>query len=428
MVSGVGRADQDGGGAGYGGGAGHGDGTGHRSSAVAPAESLVSRAGAIQEFTDSAAPRFVGILAVILPAALLIQALASLPDYWQPAVPVVVWVGMLATAAWLVPRANSAGLSASEAAAAVAVAVVAVTAIGLDRRAPVVAPALDWTVLGTIWLLALVALSRPARMWVPGAALVLIVHAVFVLHLLGLGPSGLARTAAGAYSMIVVLAVFAALRPTLRMHVQIAARRAELASKSAAERAAVDAIREDRRGRLAVLEMEALPLLRGIADGRLDPADAAVRRECADHAAALRRALVGRSSQGSGLLSELEPALDAARARGVPVEVQMVGDPGLPARDVARATLAALGLVLRTLPPQPVTLTVLASADEVELYLTFDHAARGLPGLAGLAGLAGLDAAIPAAAQWRAAMDTDDAGPGCLEIRWRRSPAIGVLA
>ena len=393
-----------------------------RSLAAARPGTLVNRAGAIQEVTESAAPRFVGMLAVILPAALLIQALASLPEYRQPAVPVVVWVGMLATAAWLVPKAGSVGLTAAEATAAIAVAVVAVTAIGLDRRAPATPPAVDWTVLGTIWLLALVALSRPARMWVPGATLVLIVHAVFVLDLLGMSPAGLSRAAAGAYSMIVVLAVFAALRPTLGMHAAIATRRAELASKSAAERAAVDAIREDRRGRLAVLEVDALPLLRGIANGTLDPADPAVRQECAEHAAALRRALAGRPGPAGGLLSELEPALGAARARGVPVEVQVVGDPGPPARDVARATLAAVDLVLRTLPPQPVTLTVLASAGEAELYLTFERAPHRLPRLAGLAG------PIPAAAQWQAAMDAAAAGPGCLEIRWRRFPAIGVPA
>jgi hypothetical protein len=47
--------------------------------------------------------------------------------------------------------------------------------------------------------------------------------------------------------------------------------RAALASKSPGERAAVAAVREDRRDRLALLELKALPLLRGIAEGTLDP-------------------------------------------------------------------------------------------------------------------------------------------------------------
>ena len=68
------------------------------------------------------------------------------------------------------------------------------------------------------------------------------------------------------------------------------------------------------------------------------------------------------------------------------------------------------------------TLTVLASGGEAELYLTFERAPHRLPRLGGLAGT------IPAAAQWQAAMDVAGAGPGCLEIRWRRSPVIGVPA
>jgi hypothetical protein len=58
----------------------------------------------------------------------------------------------------------------------------------------------------------------------------------------------------------------------------------------------VAAIGEVRRARLGLLEMEALPLLRGIADGSLDPSDHTVRDQCARHAATLRRALVDRAA------------------------------------------------------------------------------------------------------------------------------------
>jgi hypothetical protein len=224
--------------------------------------------------------------------------------------------------------------------------------------------------------------------------------------------------------VVVILSVFAALRPAMRVHVALAARAAELASRSAAERAAVAAIQEDRRDRFALLELEALPLLRGIADGSLDPADEEVRQKCARHATSLRRALVDRARLGRELLAGLEPALSAARQRGLLVDVQVVGDPGPPPREVAQATLAALGTVLGALPPQPMTLTVLAPsvlvpsvrddpgpADPVELYLTFDQlppAARA-PAFPPVAGSSG----------WRAALDVDGAGSGCLEIRWR---------
>jgi hypothetical protein len=250
---------------------------------------------------------------------------------------------------------------------------------------------------------------------------VLAAHAVFVLRLLGLTPPGLARASAGGYSVVIVLVVFAVLRPTLRTDAEMAVQRAELASRAATERAAVDAIREDRRGRLALLEVEALPLLRGIADGTLDPAASAVRRDCAQRAATLRSALMGASQYGGGLLDGLEPTLRSAQSRGLPVEVQVVGDSGYPTREVARATLAAIDLVLGTLPPQPVTLTVLASGSDTELYLTFEQAPPGLPGLAGL------DGTVPAAARWRASLDIEEAGPGCLEVRWRRLSPAEVL-
>ena len=124
-----------------------------------------------------------------------------------------------------------------------------------------------------------------------------------------------------------------------------------------------------------MLEADALPLLRGIADGMLDPADSEVRERCARHAAALRRALADRAQHAEGLLAELEPALRAARARGLPVEVQVVGDPGVPCREVAGATLAAVDGIMSALPPHPVTLTVLASGDDVELYVAFEQTA-----------------------------------------------------
>jgi hypothetical protein len=384
---------------------------------------LASRAatagGAVAVGTESAAPLFVGALAVILPVGMLVQTLATLGEYRQPVAAVAVWLGMLLAAAWLVPRALAWGLSRPEAVAAIAVAVAAVTVIGLDRRVHPAAGTLDWTILGTVWLLALVALSRSAWLWVPGAALVIAAHAFFVVHLLGATPLGLARAAAGGYAMGVVLAIFAALRPTLRTHSEIAVRRAELGSRSAAERAAVAAIHADRADRMALLEAEALPLLRGIADGTLDPADPAVRRKCAEHATTLRRALVRRTDQAGGVLAGLGPALSTARARDMPVEIQIVGDPGQPGPEVARATLAAVQAVLRALPPQPVILTVLSAGDEVELYLTFRLAQPDLGPVR--AGLAGLGHPVPAAAAWRAILDAEPAGSGCLEVCWRKA-------
>jgi hypothetical protein len=375
---------------------------------------MVTRDSVARDAYDFELPRVVGTIAAFWQVALLVQVLLYLHDYRQPAVPVGVWLGMLAAAAWLIPRARAGGLTGGEAAAAVAIAVAAVALVGWERRGNAVG-SVDWSVVGTGWLLALVALSRRAWLWVSGSVLVFAVHAVLALRILGATPLGLARLAVTAYSLVVVLAVFAALRPAVRVYAGVAARRAALVSSSAAERAASAAVREDRGERLALLEAEAMPLLRGIADGSLDATDPAVRERCGRYAATLRRALTDRA-QGAGgaggLLSALEPALHSAAVRGLPTEIRVVGDPGRPSREVAGATLAAVDGVMRALPPHAVTLTVLASGDEVELYVTFDQPPHAGPDMTELT------SGVSAAARWSAAVDVDDSGAGCLEVRW----------
>jgi len=83
----------------------------------------------------------------------------------------------------------------------------------------------DWSVVGTAWLLAFVALSRPAWEWASGALLIFSAHAVFAIHMLGVTSLSLARLAVTGYTLLVILVLFAALRPTLRTHARMAARR-----------------------------------------------------------------------------------------------------------------------------------------------------------------------------------------------------------
>jgi hypothetical protein len=382
---------------------------------------MVSRGAAVLNAYESELPRLAGKVAVVWQFALLFGVLADLHAYRQPAAPIVVWLGLLAAAAWLVPRAWAGGLSAWEAAGAIAVAVTAVAVLGWDRSRAGMLMNVDWSAFGTGWLLVIVALSRPPRAWATGAVLVFATYAIFTLRLMGETPSALARVAATGYLLIVIPIVFGALRPALRAQATVAARRATLASRTETERAALNAVRDDRQARLAVLEQGALPLLRGIADGSLDPGDSEVMRRCADHATALRHVLVDRARHGSWLLDALAPALEAGRARGLPVETQVVGDPGPPAPEAAHATAAVLTRILRSLPPQPVVLTILAADDDVELYVTFRSLPTAGGGLGSLGDLSGTARMVPEEVRWRAAFETCEAGSGCLEIRWRKA-------
>ena len=324
--------------------------------------------------------RMVRTLAVILPSLALVQVLAYSRDYRQPAAAVVVWLAVLGAGAWLVPRLRTGGLAAGETAAAVLIAVAAVAAIGAAHRAHGASASVDLAILGTVWLLVLVVMSHPARKWIPGALLVFAVHGALLIRDGGLNPLSLSQLEAAGYIIAIVLTAFAVLRPTLDVHVSMAARQASLASRSAAERAAAAAIQQERKSRLAVLEQEALPLLRDIADGTLDPTKEGVSEECARHAAVLRHSLTGGAPAGGGLMAGLEPALGAAAARDLPVAVQVIGDPGLPATGRPRGpggggcrdqrASAASGHAHRA-----------RFRRDVELYLTFSVPLRTAPDL-----------------------------------------------
>ena len=361
--------------------------------------------------------RLIAALAVILPLLALFQTLADSRDYSQPAAAVVVWFAVLGAGAWLVPRLWRGGLATGETAAAILIAVAAVAATGAVHQAHGAQGGVDLAILGTVWLLVLIVMSHSARVWIPAALLVFAVQAALLIRAGGLNPLSLSRLAAAGYIMATVLIAFAALRQTLDIHVGVAARQASLASRSAAERAAAAAIQQERQSTLAVLEKEALPLLRGIADGTLDPAAKSVMERCARHAAVLRHSLTG-GVPGGKLTTALEPAVRAAAARGLPVTVQLIGDPGAPAPPVARAALATVDAVLRVLPPHQVTLTVLASGDDVEIYLTFGALLRATPDLTRF----GLN--LPTAVRWHAALHVAATDGGYLEISWRKDGAL----
>ncbi|MGH3298195.1 MAG: hypothetical protein ACRDP7_41040 [Trebonia sp.] len=387
---------------------------------------MVSPQQAARDTAEAGLTSLIRTLAMVLPCLALVQALANSRDYRQPAVAILVWLAVIGAGLWLVPRLRAGRLTAGETAAAVVVAVAAVAVIGTVHRAHGTPGSVDLAILGTAWLLLLVVVSHPARVWVPVALLVFAVQGALLIGEQGLNRLSLSQLGAAGYIITAILIGFAALRPTLDLHVGLAARQASLVSKTAAERAAAAAIGQERQGRLAMLEREALPLLRGIADGTLDPADGGVRERCARHATVLRRALTDGApiggvhldgASGGELVAGLDRALRAAAARGVPVTVQVIGEQGTPSPPVARAVLATVDAVLGVLAPQPVVLTVLATGGDTELYLTFGATSRAAPDLTRL----GLD--VPDGARWHAALSATATGGGFLEVSWRKDGA-----
>jgi hypothetical protein len=380
---------------------------------------MVSPHQVVGDVAEAGLSRMVGTIAVILPAVALIQVLANAHDYRQPAAVIAVWLVVLGAAAWLSPRMRARVLSGAETAAAIAIAIAAVTVVGAERQGRVMPGSVDLAILGTMWLLVVVVMSVPIWVSVPAALTVYGSHSALLIRAEGVNPLAMSELEAAGYICAAFLIAAAVLRPTIAVHVSLGARRASLASRSAAERAAAAAIGQERQSRLAVLEREALPLLRGIADGTLDATASDVRDRCARHAAVLRHSLTEGAPGAGGLADGLEPTLQAARERGLLVTLQLVGDPGPMPTRLARAVLATVDAVLRSLPPQQVTLTVLGVGDDVELYLAFDAP----PGT-------GLDLTrlpeqndLPAAARWRATVDATEPGGGYLEISWRKDGA-----
>ena len=179
----------------------------------------------------------------------------------------LVWAALTVAAFWLIPQTGTGDLSGRAATCAIALVVVAVALDGWAGRMPGSAGAVDWSISGSSWLIALVAVSRPTWEWACGALLAFAAHLAFAANLLGTPTLGLSKLTASAHALAVIGIIFAAIRPTLRAQARIAVRRAALASQSAAEADAAAAIREDRRDRLALQDAEALPLLHAIAAG-----------------------------------------------------------------------------------------------------------------------------------------------------------------
>ncbi|MFC0625403.1 hypothetical protein [Kribbella deserti] len=108
---------------------------------------------------------------------------------------------------------------------------------------------------------------------------------------------------------------------------ETAAAQADLLARATAD----ETVHAERRRRYEYLRVRVEPLLRGLAERRLDPGDSVVRRRAAVEAARLRRLFAETDDTPHPLLHELRACADVAERRGVSVTLLSYGElPVLP--------------------------------------------------------------------------------------------------
>ncbi|PRX47189.1 hypothetical protein B0I33_106290 [Prauserella shujinwangii] len=204
----------------------------------------------------------------------------------------------------------------------------------------------DWAFGAANWVGLVVLLDRPLRSLL---AFLAAHELTALLHLLSLEEptrAALLRFATGSVNVIGYPLCVAVVTVALRRIGTAAARaQREIEQVRTAEAVAVESHRR-RRQRFAELSGSTVPLLEGLADGSLSPADTGVRRRCAIEAARMRRLFAEIDTVADPLLHELRHCADIADRRGVLVDFDARGRcPPLPVpvrRDLTEAALAAL--------------------------------------------------------------------------------------
>ncbi|RZQ60409.1 ATP-binding protein [Amycolatopsis suaedae] len=135
-------------------------------------------------------------------------------------------------------------------------------------------------------------------------------------------------------------------------------------------------LRADRRARYAELDRTVVPLLRGLADGTLDPAAPRVRRDCATQAARLRRLLAERDDVADPLVHELRACAEVAERAGVAVTFAVSGQ-SLPLSTAQRRALTDPVIALLAEAVGSARITVTAHGDAVTVSVLADAPAPG---------------------------------------------------
>lgn len=148
-------------------------------------------------------------------------------------------------------------------------------------------------------------------------------------------------------------------------------RAADEAEKLRTDQVIAERTHHDHRERYSALQATTVPLLAGLADGDLDPSDECVRERCALEATRVRRLLAEGGDHGDPLLHELSSCVDLVERNGVPVELAVRGRPIPLDREVRRAMIEPLLVVLSQVRRQA-RVTVLRTDEQVRVSVLGD--------------------------------------------------------
>jgi signal transduction histidine kinase len=226
-----------------------------------------------------------------------------------------------------------------------------------------------WGSIG--WFGVLLLLHRRARELV----VFLAVNSAFALGVLArdgeLDRIGLARAATVVYGpaalQLTLLLAAGAVAATARSAAAVAAAEGGVRRR----RQIADRLHADRQYRYRMVGLSVTPLLAGLADGTLNPADRTVRHECAVEASRLRRLFAETDDVADSLLHELRACSYIADQRGVVVDLQTTGRLP-PLERGARRALTEVPLLALAGAERHARITVLARSDEVAVSVLVD--------------------------------------------------------
>ncbi len=321
--------------------------------------------------------RAVGNVAGAWLAIMIVPLLTTLG--WVRVRPVagLLWLALAGLIAVTARRVRRGALTRGEAFALVAVTLAIVVAATANTRGGYIVRISDWPLLVVPLLLAFVTASRPKREWIAALVVTVLLLAVLVFRRHTGQDLVIARLGSIVYGCCVVQIITAMLGPLLRGTADSTARRLAAEAELAAHADSTPMIRRERVAWLGTVEQDVLPLLSGVAEGRLDPGTPAVRSRCAGQAAAIRQMLTGGGP--SSALAELDAVLGDAAGAGVRVEIQRDGDLRCAPRAVRAALADLVGEVLTAAPEGRAIVTVLWSPQGGSVFVTMPWPAGAPP-------------------------------------------------